>query len=850
MYKQIKVNDYANNKTSLRVSIFDDNNTILERYCLTIENTLPVYFSIKSIKDDKYKIIDIRNQISEYKKEDIIDNNITSILFSSFDISKQTLGLLWVQYFGIELNNIDIVFNYMHKYDQKYFSTLDVTKSKLTDFDEYVKKERERIAEILKKNDENYELLENDEKESFNMEPINISRYTIAMSLTIPLGYRLVDVFDDMNTTQQIPFLYFRHKQKNIQFFKLYEGGYYSSQWVHNFDTDKEYIGYNEVILLKILTSDKSVEMENNYSDVLLFLDSRSNILHISIIIPENSFINMDISKLVLDTFGDRLTYKINNEKKTDIYAKFNITSPAGLVINKAIFADFVTNVEPISYFFFFDERKKTSLSKKIMYCFFKPNYSQYQHLGNRPLLFVPIPSITDQKQPYLEVIIYRAIDMSQIVSLYALFEKVILFYLTNQSNIIDEYVSIIPSFKNYLSVEKKKTHKKTRIKKTGLRADVLKNIQPNLFGVKGYTEKCQKHAQPYHMTKQEYEEKKDTFDNPDKVIEYPIDSGNYYACEPRVPSDGPKAKGYIWPSLQKNKLANNDIYGYIPCCAKQNQMDKKSGLRDYLASVGKVEKKNTKQQKPDTDYILGSNKILDEGRMGNLPFFLYELAKYVGYKYVTKEKKDVLTLVRMGIKNSPDSILWCLETALNKSFSKKDNAEKEKIISKLKDNLTDENFLIAKGETVGYTRKELKNMIYNGYIDPDIFIRILEKYYSSVYGNVTILVFKIDKITPQGDLSVPSYKLFPIQRPVKKSNKFVLITKFETESSLGILKTYPYNCELIKDFSLGTTIFSEESAHKQERKLISYVYKFFQHQINIQCVNEDYVMRKIGGFL
>jgi hypothetical protein len=857
MYKKISIQN-NNAKKSIDISRYDDRNTILERYCLENKDTLPIFFAFKDedeinnlYKNESKKniilhVLDIRNIIKKYKYEDIVNNNVTSSIFSSFDISKQTLGLLWLKYLHVDDSN-DNIFEYLKQYNSKYFSTKNICLSNLKDFNEFIDKDRERIQKSLSQNDKYYkELQDNDEKQSFEVNPINVIEYTLYLKLTIEQGYRLIDVFDDLDCTHLIPYITYQSLAKKIQYYKIRKDGYYAPTWIQEKYNEYDKLNISEFIVLKILTSTKSQDMTNNYSNVILYIDTRSSILNIYIKVPEiSNYQQANIKQSVLDVFGDRLQYEISNEKQTSIHAKFNITQPeGGFVFNKAIFADLVTNVSIVSYFLYFNEEVNTSLSKKRMGCYFKPNYTEFQSLGNKPLLFVPMPGINDQKQQYLEVNIYRAHDISQVMAFYRMFEKVLLLYMANQQSIIKEYLEIIPSFKNYLTHEKKKQTKKTKVKKTGQRADLLKTIHPEMFLTK-YTSICQKHAQPYHMTKEEYDEKKEDFDTPDKVMEYPIGSGDYYACEPRDPSDKAKSLEFIWPSLRENKkLPNKDKFPYLPCCAKINQLEKNSNLKKYLESVGKIQKNTKHKQKKEMDYILGSNKILEEGRLGNLPFFLYELAKYVGYPFIVREKKKVLSLVRHGIHNSPDSILWCLEYALNSKFSLKDNESRQSIIQDTKNKLSDEKFIISKGETVGYTRKQLITILNseNQYIDPDIFIRTLEKYYSSVYGPTSIIVFKVDNEYPQGELSIPRYSLFPLKRPINKNNKFVLIVKFENESHIS----YPYNCELIGDFNSKTFVFSTASQENtSEMDFIKNVYKFYENQINLQCVYQNNVMKK-----
>ncbi len=129
-----------------------------------------------------------------------------------------------------------------------------------------------------------------------------------------------------------------------------------------------------------------------------------------------------------------------------------------------------------------------------------------------------------------------------------------------------------------------------------------------------------------------------------------------------------PNTKKYPFPGVKENKLANKDIYPYVPCCYGTDQM-KPGNDSDYDWYYRGKKKRRSKRTKGK----LKTNKILDPGREGILDD---EIATIISKYDTTPDVQPGLpilagnlktgTFFRRGVVRSPNSLIHCVLDALD----------------------------------------------------------------------------------------------------------------------------------------------------------------------------------------
>ena len=156
------------------------------------------------------------------------------------------------------------------------------------------------------------------------------------------------------------------------------------------------------------------------------------------------------------------------------------------------------------------------------------------------------------------------------------------------------------------------------------------------------------------------------------------IFKGNYYSCDPREEDD--KDKGHLWPGLTKDDDGN-----LLPCCFKMNQYNKTSSLL-YKYINSKEEQIEPKKITSGVGYIKASNKALEPGRYGDLPYNWIKLLTFLGEEKIEKGKQKTFPILLYSPIHSPDSFIHCMETATNDEYIYLSDQEKNDALLKLKD--------------------------------------------------------------------------------------------------------------------------------------------------------------------
>jgi hypothetical protein len=589
----------------------------------------------------------------------------------------------------------------------------------------------------------------------------------------------LYQIFDNISTSENVPFVLLSLKNSQDRYYKIFEGLKLPDDEDErllflNFDpevSDKSEEIVNR-IFLKVKIDDEYQECVMYYSD---FNEKKippisGNKFIIRIKADTTSFgegeeASRILTEKILSIFNgisvgvkDIKTYRINglffiaSEKDED----------TGFI--KQVLSDMIMNNEIFSGFMSIDESLKPSKEKSETYVHFNnPN----NNFGDLTATFITkrvgkedldIRNKSRNIFPYGSRMIRVNVKGPNLKSLHD-FKKIItrLFKIYNQSQneVITFYRKYLPKFGEQ-SEEKE-------ISKT---LD-LKYLVPDLF-VSDYSRKC-----PDKPTIIEEEEVEDYEKNGYQIMKFPKDkkegNQNYYIC------DHEKMK---YPGVSINNLENCEKYPFIPCCFKDDQNKKNSPYREYFYDE---EIEEAEQQR-----IIQTAKVIPKNKFAILPENLNSLFKSLdGYNFN-------LRYLREGTNRTVNSFLECVLIGEEEKLPSKNI---EKFFQKIRKDLTNDlNFLnICRQECYDQTVDEIKNDLLNEnkYLDPSRYIRLLEEKYS-----INIFHFKREKDSDKTYLKLPRHLNGYFYHPKNHSKTIMIYEHYGSESQRCRAK-FP-QCELI----------------------------------------------------
>ena len=328
-----------------------------------------------------------------------------------------------------------------------------------------------------------------------------------------------------------------------------------------------------------------------------------------------------------------------------------------------------------------------------------------------------------------------RARDINFVES----FKKILSIYVKNflevYSTIQTEYQKIIPELLGNTSVVIEERPIQNPIFKKNLKR--LQFYAPDLF-VGTYPRKANQRY-PLIINPEErdqWENKSFNFDGKVynyQVMEYPNstiepDRQNWLFVCP-IKKDWPNEEwanitDAPFPGLIKsdNSMSNYDQYSYLPKCYTKDQLDKKSGLHEYLSRTKPIIKERLQP-------ILTGSKILDKDRYGQLEDMITTLLGSQNYK-------------RLGIQMGINSLIQCLITAHSSD-------QKSLIIRR---EIAEEKYINAgKQELYQFTNQQIGDILFDNkiYLDYKFYYRLLEEFY-----NINIYVFTIND--KQVEIEIP----------------------------------------------------------------------------------------------
>jgi len=406
------------------------------------------------------------------------------------------------------------------------------------------------------------------------------------------------------------------------------------------------------------------------------------------------------------------------------------------------------------------------------------------------------IPDDTEYK--YIHVNISQADSTAVLEEFIPVFQLLMGYYRNKKDDIKNVYFTILPQLNQLekLLTEKKKKNPEEKEELSETKKPINRKLErahrklyekaPDIF-VHGYPRVCQSNLQPISLEPEEIEEWKKNNLLPSgyerQVMPFP-------KFEDRIFLGCPKDKA-PYPGVKVNKtLPNKDIYPYIPCCGKKDQMSPglKSTYNEYLEGDIKSVEVGAKAENKIT-----TNRILTPGKIGFLPKAIENLVK--------KYSPEYTDMVRYGVIYSPNSMLHCICEAVDDPnyISLGSNIEKENYVINLR------NYIrynihpgLLKQELYDYNDDDIINALeeFNSFFDPAIFYRAIEEIF-----NVNIYVFLSSQSGNEaelGTLDIPRFKIFH-SRPIRINRRTILIIKSWGSKSYNL--DYP-QCELIMDYN------------------------------------------------
>lgn len=793
---------YVNGK-SLKVTSYDDNNSILQRYSLQSKSTLPSYLRITS--EEKYQIVegarinveDVRDELKETTLEELSESLLPEILgrYPKMSVPQVIILFLHVHYPDQNQKELSKLLvqdePYIRKMDRNSFHNIREIVEKYMGYPKIVEEQRKEIEQKLEKRRQFSKKLNSVKKVSVG--DFEMEEATLMFSIELQSGVSLMDIFDAMIVSRDVPYIHMTYKGKN--WYKIYQHMSVPDDWIiSQLPIDGIYF--------KILSSPRfklnKGRWDKSYSDGVWYLN---NTVEISFNL-ENESAEKNIHVRFVDALSQNIKYKIIQERQVSVKGKFTVDN---FIFNRAVFADMVNNSEMFSHFFFFNERQqkfkegyRSAITKKRFMLYYEPGQT---YSTSNALTITITPYISEEgDDQWIDVRAARAENIQQVDSFREVLSRLLRIYMDNYQNVIDEYAELLPSSKSLFEkyVQKPKKQKKDD-KKSGKRLRELKNKRPGVFRA-GYASMCQPMShQPYIITDASKAQAIREKYGDHKVMEFtdPI-SGNtdFYACQPREPGE---VSTHIYPGLRKNSSKTNPEYReelpFVPCCFTEDQYTKPaSELHRRIREEFQEQQIYTEEASiGEIGHILASNKLVSRGRFGQIPYYLSFVVRSSGYEEIEKGKQSILPIFRYGVVESPDSFLHCLEKAFNPRYSSLDRVGREKAVENVRISLSKMNFAVARQELYDYTDDTIRELLLekDSYLDPGMWLRLAEIKY-----DCNIFIYQISKDYPNGAVVVPRFSKSYLLRDISEARKTVFIVKN------SVPKDYPYQCEILVKYS------------------------------------------------
>jgi len=627
-----------------------------------------------------------------------------------------------------------------------------------------------------------------------------------------------IDIFNLTEANEYVP--YVQYNSTNQQFYKLYTGKNTESAPNYSFI---------------ILSSTKTNKPNNIYLNVWSGTgDSKkatkeSYIRAVFNLVDNKLFIGSPINEqmnesVMIQRVESALPIKTGTTVEVKVSGEFNIYN---IEINDTILVDLILNEDLMNAYLYVDETIKPYSEKKRLTIHFKSLTEQsYEdtsestthsgYVSNSSSVSATITQLYTQENQLLDVITdnvvqkitfptrtpYIHINISKTESrliaqqFAAILNRLLSFYLdtissTDSNSILNQYQFYLPSF---VLPSTNIEQPSTSIIKTPKRSKInrLKEVAPDLF-VNGYARRCQCKVQPEAIDPSEISawQQKVFYDNgvpvARQVMSFPRENPKwYFVC----PDDATP-----YPGVKRNKdLPNRDIYPFIPCCFKDNQMhpDANTNYNEYYRDRTKISKSTNK-----AGHQIRTDRILQPGRTGTLPSSIKTL--------LTHYSPSAKNFVRYGIPHSVNSLIHCICLAIDYPdyLQLSSDLDRENFVIRLRQHAVDTiNPSLLKQELYDFSESQIISQLADPsyFLDPSLYYRVFEILFNINIYVFTLVLFDTESET-DGALDIPRHKLF-YSRPLRDDRQTIIILKHWGTDSDNV--QYPH-CELIIDLDNTT---------------------------------------------
>lgn len=809
---------YVNGK-KFKIYEHDTFETFIERLAASMD-AIPSFLHLDKTglkPNEKYLVTDIR----EVLKDLSVDKFIEDIPIVSEKFPRMTfkdLGLVWVY-----VNGVPEDIKSLKKLNREAFKN---RKTSGQESERYMRSVKEKIRLLKEKSEAHlniYKALKKIDSSSDLIGDFVVKEVSTETMLHLPNGELLIDIFDQIVSSKFVPYAMLKTRTKT--FYKIYSNIIPPIKWLDLVVSGKQ--NYLLIKVLKIPEDSFVKDVDDSYANIIwesfAGTTKGTKIHRLNLEVSLQSEIKEEgILKNLFQSLP-ALKYQITDRIEKAVKGEFSVNVP----LDKIVFADLITNDPLISLMFFFNEAgDKSLMQKKRFHAFY---YPQEPKEPDKALSFNVIDNISGTK---FDISITRSKTIDQITNFKRVFAKFLSIYQEQKDDISNLYTSIIGQVKS---------KKKTQIKKTRKRVDALRSFNKDLFPSPFFARLCQKHKQPYVLESNKVANfVKEHGEN--KIVEFPmsyidgrfVGSGIYYACEPREPTD---KDGLIFAGVLENTVTTtkqkNDTeemkkkmstyeekFPYIPCCFKTPSENKYANYLTWLETgIKTLTSKKSSYVKTIRD------KAVSADQNAYLPEDIKLLFSYEG---------DVdKTIRRIGMINSPNSFLHCMEKAFNPEYKGIPVEKRERFIQKVRSKLVDEYsdvLSVVKQETYDMTLSEVETYINdtNTYFDPDMFVKLMEY----VYG-CNIFIYQVTPKKSKGEVVIPRHTegyYYWNKDPMKPS---VVIIKYAIPNF-----KWPFQCELVFDLRKKAT-FVIKDAKFNEVNIRAFKMALEQYKINSKTIEK-----------
>lgn len=425
----------------------------------------------------------------------------------------------------------------------------------------------------------------------------------------------------------------------------------------------------------------------------------------------------------------------------------------------------------------------------------------EFFHPGN--IYFVQRPDGQEEKYqvkkefPAINVKMTRAASRKVAEQFVDVLSRLFRRYIESR-NILNMYLYFVPEYHQIIKANLEQRDRGAGIQSSvqngqvveserGSRVDELRKAAGDVF-VANYARKCQRPFQPKLIRLDEvtaWQRKyiiRGNVKEERQILLFPKENPKYiFVC----PDDK-----YPYPGVMENKtLSNRNIYPYIPCCFRRNQLTSTtSSLNKYYFGTTSRQSRVALSR---SGHKIKTGKILPPGRLGLIHESIVSL--------ISQYDEDSGEFYRFGVPRSTNSFIHCVALALeHRPYL--EAPDREEWVSTLRSNL------FKLGIYPELLRQELYDMANEDIIqkatdnevffDPLLYYRALE-----VLFDCNIYIFANSDMDEESGrkrslLYLPRHRYFHAHAPVPNGRVVLIVRHWGSESNA---LEYP-QCELIID--------------------------------------------------